>query len=89
VRQRIIGFFKLLEGFVFAVLGLLSTLAIGGAVMALVGAIFGLGSMKIIGGATAGFGAAGFFVWMLTASKFVGAFRAVPPVDDHRNTPPV
>ncbi|MER8701054.1 hypothetical protein [Mesorhizobium sp. M1088] len=79
--------FKRIEGLIFAVLMLLLTLAVGGAVMALIGAVFGLSSTKTIGGSIAGLSAAGFFSWMLVTSKFVRAFRAfrkVPSQAGHR-----
>ncbi|MER9174799.1 hypothetical protein NKH72_14525 [Mesorhizobium sp. M0955] len=40
--------FKRVEGLIFAVLMLLLTLAVGGAVMALIGAVFGLSSTKLL-----------------------------------------
>jgi hypothetical protein len=69
---------------------LLLTLAIGGAVVALIGAMFGLSSVKNIGGSIAGLGAVGFFGWMLVtgnlASALLGRSRQGPGVENSKNT---
>ncbi|RWM42421.1 MAG: hypothetical protein E5X80_03055 [Mesorhizobium sp.] len=58
---------------IVVVLMLLLTLAIGGAVVALIGAMFGLSSVKNIGGSIAVLGAVGFFGWMFVTGDLAGA----------------
>ncbi|AZV22461.1 hypothetical protein LB559_02275 [Mesorhizobium sp. BR1-1-3] len=69
MERRSWKFFARIESLIVVVLVLLLTLAIGGAVVALIGAMFGLSSVKNIGGSIAGLGAAGFFGWMFVAGK--------------------
>ena len=69
---------------------LLLTLAVGGAVVALIGAMLGLDSVKTIGGAIAGLGAVGFFGWMIVTGDLAGALlgrsRQEPSVESDKNT---
>lgn len=71
------------------VLMLLLTLAIGGAVVALIGAMFGLSSVKNIGGSIATLGAVGFFGWMFVTGKLARFFprgaRQGPSVENIKN----
>lgn len=72
------------------VLMLLLTLAIGGALVALIGAMFGLSSVKNIGGSIATLGAAGFFGWMFVTGKLARLFprgsRQGQSVENIKNT---
>ncbi|ESW96932.1 hypothetical protein X769_26735 [Mesorhizobium sp. LSJC268A00] len=70
-------FFERIQGLLVIVLMLLLTLAIGGALMALTGAMFGLSSVKNIGGSIAGLGAVGFFGWIIVTGKLAGALLGV------------
>ncbi|WP_454503718.1 hypothetical protein [Mesorhizobium sp. Arg314] len=54
------------------------TLAVGGAVVALVGAVFGLISVKNIGGSIATLGAVGFFGWMIVTGNLASALLGKP-----------
>ncbi|MER8634012.1 MAG: hypothetical protein E5Y02_04895 [Mesorhizobium sp.] len=72
MERRSWKFFELVESAIFIVLMLSLTLAIGGAVVALIGAMFGLSSVKNIGGSIAGLGTVGFFGWILVTGKLAG-----------------
>ncbi|RUV18731.1 hypothetical protein [Mesorhizobium sp. M7A.F.Ca.MR.245.00.0.0] len=90
MERRSWKFFERIESLIVVVLVLLLTLAIGGAVVALIGAMFGLSSVKNIGGSIAGLGAAGFFGWMFITGKIAGALlgrsRQGPSVENNKNT---
>jgi hypothetical protein len=65
---------KILEAVVLAVIfgpfAILFVLALAGAIAALLGGLAGWESLRTSGGAVAGFGALGFFVWLFIAAKF-------------------
>ncbi|MER8440659.1 hypothetical protein NKH36_17270 [Mesorhizobium sp. M1312] len=78
MERRSWKFFERIESLIFIVLMLLLTLAVGGAAMALIGAMLGLSSVKTIGGSIAGLGAVGFFGWMLVTGDLAGALLGHP-----------
>ncbi|RWC27763.1 hypothetical protein [Mesorhizobium sp.] len=90
MERRSWKFFERIESLIVVVLMLLLTLAVGGAVVALIGAVFGLSSVKSIGGSIAGLGAVGFFGWMLVTGELAGALlgrsRRGPSVENNKNT---
>ncbi|CCV06534.1 exported hypothetical protein [Mesorhizobium metallidurans STM 2683] len=90
MERRSWKFFERIESLIFIVLMLLLTLAVGGAVMALIGAMFGLSSVKTIGGSVAGLGAVGFFGWMLVTGDLAGALLGIsrqgPSVENTKDT---
>lgn len=89
MERRSWKFFDRIESLIVIVLMLLLTLAIGGAVVALIGAIFGLSSVKSIGGSIAGLGAVGFFGWMFVTGKLASMLLGRPrqrPVVENKNT---
>ncbi|TGS89803.1 hypothetical protein EN821_34330 [Mesorhizobium sp. M2D.F.Ca.ET.178.01.1.1] len=89
MERRSWKFFERIESLIFIVLMLLLTLAIGGAVAALIGAMFGLSSIKNIGGSIAGLGAVGFFGWMFVTGDLAGALlgrsRQGPGDENNKN----
>ncbi|TKB21372.1 MAG: hypothetical protein E5V75_03085 [Mesorhizobium sp.] len=89
MERRSWKFFERIQNLIVIVLMLLLTLAIGGAVVALVGAIFGLSSVRNIGGSIATVGAVGFFGWMLVIGDLAGALlgksRQEPGVENNKN----
>ncbi|MBR2686966.1 MAG: hypothetical protein IKE42_03870 [Aquamicrobium sp.] len=72
-----------IEWAILGVLGLLLIAAIGGAVLALIGAIGGWSELKALGGYTAAIGAGGFFVGMLVMGPLVSG---ISRVTDRGNT---
>ncbi|RUV52728.1 MAG: hypothetical protein EOS23_24860 [Mesorhizobium sp.] len=72
MERRSWKFFERIESLIVVLMRSL-TLAIGGAVVALIGAMFGLSSVKNIGGSIAGLGAVGFFGWMFVTGDLAGA----------------
>ncbi|PZV40310.1 hypothetical protein [Mesorhizobium kowhaii] len=90
MERRSWKFSERIESLIVIVLMLLLTLAIGGAVVALIGAMLGLSSVKNIGGSIAGLGAVGFFGWMFVAGDLAGALlgrsRQGPSVENNKNT---
>ncbi|RUW21212.1 hypothetical protein EN858_22770 [Mesorhizobium sp. M4B.F.Ca.ET.215.01.1.1] len=82
-------FVERIKGLIVVVLMLLLTLAIGGAVVALIGAIFGLSSVKHVGGSIAFLGAVGFFGWMFVTGDLAGALlgrsRQGPGDENNKN----
>ncbi len=90
MERRSWKFSERIESVVFIVLMLLLTLAVGGAVVALIGAVFGLSSVKSVGGSIAGLGAVGFFGWMIVTGNLAGALlgrpRQEPSVESDKNT---
>ena len=90
MERRSWKFFARIESLIVVVLVLLLTLAIGGAVVALIGAMFGLSSVKNIGGSIAVLGAVGFFGWMLVTGDLAGALlgksRQGPSDENNKNT---
>ncbi|MDX8497234.1 hypothetical protein RFM99_02260 [Mesorhizobium sp. VK4C] len=73
MERRSWKIFERIQGMIVIVLMLLLTLAIGGALVALVGAIFGWSSVRNIGGSIATLGAVGFFGWMFVTGDLAGA----------------
>ncbi|MDG4852090.1 MAG: hypothetical protein EOQ55_08590 [Mesorhizobium sp.] len=90
MERRSWKFFERIQSLIVIVLMLLLTLAIGGAVVALIGAIFGLSSVRNVGGSIATLGAVGFFGWMIVTGDLAGALlgksRQGPGVEDNKNT---
>ncbi|RWC11187.1 MAG: hypothetical protein E5W09_11850 [Mesorhizobium sp.] len=84
MERRSWKFFERIESLIFIVLMLLLTLAIGGAVAALIGAMFGLSSIKNIGGSIAGLGAVGFFGWMFVTGDLGTALLGIPSRTERR-----
>ncbi|PAP91679.1 hypothetical protein [Mesorhizobium wenxiniae] len=72
MERRSWKFFERIESLIVVLMRSL-TLAIGGAVVALIGAMFGLSSVKNIGGSIAGLGAVGIFGWMFVTGDLAGA----------------
>ncbi|QKD04176.1 hypothetical protein [Mesorhizobium loti] len=71
--ERRQSFLDRVDGLIVIILLLLLTVAVGGAVIALVGAVFGLSSVTSIGASIAGLGAIGFFGWMFVTGHLAGA----------------
>jgi uncharacterized membrane protein len=74
MERRSWKFFERIESLIVIVLMLFLALAIGGALMALIGAMFGLSSVNHIGGSIAGLGAVGFFGWIFVTGKLARLF---------------
>jgi hypothetical protein len=90
MERRSWKFFERIESLIVIVLMILLTLAIGGAVVALIGALSGSSSVRNVGGSIAGLGAVGFFGWMLVTGDLAGALlgssRQGPSVENNKNT---
>jgi hypothetical protein len=67
------------------VLGLFLTIAIGGAVLALVGAMGGWPGLKALGGYAAGIGAGGFFLGLFVMPPFFRLVSELSRVNDRDN----